>query len=301
MASGTWADRTDRGEEEEEKFASQRVTKYINGPDRDGIKTITTISVEDGKTVTTIKKIRETKKAVQMTKMAAERKKWKKFGACKNAGAGPEANVTYSSREVINLQLKCHKREDDENEENEMNNKALKKSLGGKDGLVKCSNCGEMGHWSVKCPKRRDIEVLAKSRPNEDRGMDRGMDEGARAPGAYQAYKGSEAGDSKYQDDSSFQIRVTNIPEETTENDLRDMFKRFGDTKRIYLAKSRGFAFITYTNRSDAQMAIDKTNGHGYGNLILTVEFAKPKEEAERPSAGSTGAGQAGWTMRGTK
>jgi translation initiation factor 3 subunit G len=82
-------------------------------------------------------------------------------------------------------------------------------------------------------------------------------------------------------------LRVTNISEETTEADLGQLFRRFGRTTRIFLAKdhqtglSRGFAFISYERRDEAQAAIDKLNGYGYDNLILHVEWAKPREQTE--------------------
>jgi len=43
--------------------------------------------------------------------------------------------------------------------------------------------------------------------------------------------------------------------------------------------QSRGFAFVTYHSRSDAERAIEKLNGHGYDNLILQVQFAKPRAQ----------------------
>jgi translation initiation factor 3 subunit G len=58
-------------------------------------------------------------------------------------------------------------------------------------------------------------------------------------------------------------IRVTNISEDTTEGDLRDLFGNFGRIHRIYLAKdpetlqSRGFAFVSYFTETDAEKAMD--------------------------------------------
>jgi translation initiation factor 3 subunit G len=60
---------------------------------------------------------------------------------------------------------------------------------------------------------------------------------------------------------------VTNLSEDTTESDLQDLFRRFGHTSRIYLAKdrqtfkSRGFAFVNFSEKSAGQAAIDKLNG----------------------------------------
>ena len=39
------------------------------------------------------------------------------------------------------------------------------------------------------------------------------------------------------------------------------------------MLRSKGFAFITYYNREDAQRAIDRLNGHGYDNLIMKVDL----------------------------
>lgn len=81
-------------------------------------------------------------------------------------------------------------------------------------------------------------------------------------------------------DDST--VRVTNLSEETKEADLEDLFGRIGKVLRIYLAKdketksSKGFAFITYEDRRSAEKAIRTLDRHGYDNLLLKVEWAKP-------------------------
>lgn len=59
------------------------------------------------------------------------------------------------------------------------------------------------------------------------------------------------------------------------------MFERFGRVTRVFLAKDRetgrakGFAFVSFADRSDAARACEKMEGVGYGHLILKVEFAK--------------------------
>lgn len=63
-----------------------------------------------------------------------------------------------------------------------------------------------------------------------------------------------------------FTCRVTNLPEdsETLDEDLRLMFGSIGRIERFYLArdkatnKPKGFAFITYSNRNDAEKAIER-------------------------------------------
>ena len=77
-------------------------------------------------------------------------------------------------------------------------------------------------------------------------------------------------------------LRVTNISEETCEADLRELFGNFGRIARCYVGKdretgrSRGFAFISFHSRSDAERAKDNLNGHGFDHLILCIDWAKP-------------------------
>lgn len=77
-------------------------------------------------------------------------------------------------------------------------------------------------------------------------------------------------------------VRVTNLPEEIQDSDIRELFKAFGHINRIYLAKdkytgqSKGFAFVSFERRQDAESAVATLNGFGYANLILNVEWAKP-------------------------
>lgn len=77
-------------------------------------------------------------------------------------------------------------------------------------------------------------------------------------------------------------IRVTNLSEDVKEDDLTELFGTIGKLERVFLAKhkdkkaSKGFAFITYANRDLAAQAIRKLNRHGYDNLLLNVEWARP-------------------------
>jgi len=89
----------------------------------------------------------------------------------------------------------------------------------------------------------------------------------------------------RFDRDDANTLKVTNLSEDTTEDDIRELFRNFGHTTRVYLARdrtsheSRGFAFVTYQTRQDAERAVNGLHGHGYDNLILHVEFAKPREE----------------------
>lgn len=64
-------------------------------------------------------------------------------------------------------------------------------------------------------------------------------------------------------------LRVTNVSMETEENDLRDLFSRFGRVHRVYIGRDRdtgigkGYAFVSFENKDDAERAMQKTNGMG--------------------------------------
>lgn len=76
-------------------------------------------------------------------------------------------------------------------------------------------------------------------------------------------------------------LRVTNISEETQENDLRELFGAFGRVARVYVGRDRetgigkGFAFVSFEDRAIAQRAMEKLNGKGYDNLILSVQWSR--------------------------
>lgn len=303
-----WGDHD--GDDDDEKMGANAAPNvFRSAPDKNGIKTITEYRTEDdGRKVKVIRKVKETKVTIRVNKHVIARRKWAKFGDATGIPPGPEANVTYPTHENINLQLKPRKREDDQDEEAD---DPLAKLKG--DSIVVCRHCGETGHWTLKCPKRGGIVPEVKGRPNESAGG-RGSEAGAGGkyvPMHLRAGARESAGGQQRREDDANTIRVTNISEDTTEDDLRELFRRFGHTTRIYLAKdrqthqSRGFAFISYADRDSAQKAVQRLNGFGYDNLILHVEFAKPREDnpEKKGSAGSEGAGfgRQGWTMQGTR
>jgi RNA recognition motif-containing protein len=80
-------------------------------------------------------------------------------------------------------------------------------------------------------------------------------------------------------------LYVGNLAFETTENDLQDLFEQHGTVNEVHLmvdrvtGKSRGFAFITMNDDSQAKTAIAGTNGHELNGRSLKVSEARPREE----------------------
>jgi len=88
---------------------------------------------------------------------------------------------------------------------------------------------------------------------------------------------------------------VGNLPFNTTENELQELFSQAGPVQEVMLmqdkftGKSRGFAFVTMGSDADAQKAIAEINGKTMEGRALTVNEARPREP--RPSGGGGGYG----------
>jgi hypothetical protein len=86
-------------------------------------------------------------------------------------------------------------------------------------------------------------------------------------------------------------LRVTNITEDAQEQDLRDLFGTFGRVARVYVGRDRetgigkGFAFISYEDKTHAQRAMEKMHGRGYDSLILNVQWSRMCLLFARPAA----------------
>ena len=93
-------------------------------------------------------------------------------------------------------------------------------------------------------------------------------------------------------------LYVGNLPFNTTEPDLQDLFATAGTVGEVMLVqdkftgKSRGFAFVTMGSDQDAKNAIDQLHGKAFEGRPLTVNEARPRED--RPSGGGGGGGYGG-------
>lgn len=105
-------------------------------------------------------------------------------------------------------------------------------------------------------------------------------------------------------------LRVTNLSPGTMDEDVRDLFSRFGRVTRVYLAKtwvydeetgekyqkSRGFAFVSFESRRDGEKARKNLDRYPYDHLILRVEWAKPSVKKDAGAAGGlSGANTSGY------
>ena len=90
-------------------------------------------------------------------------------------------------------------------------------------------------------------------------------------------------------------LYVGNLSFETTENDLQDLFEPHGTINEVHLmmdkmtVKSRGFAFITMNDDTQANAAMSALNGKELNGRALNVNQARPREERPRPYGGGGG------------
>lgn len=239
----------------------------ITGPDKNGIKTIVSYKVEDGKRYRVTKQVREYTKTTRVAKRVAERRKnFTKFGDCEGLPPGPEDGITSVSFDEVCLETPDMKTKDDQEET-----------------LTSLLSWAKGRSWRFKNDKNAAETVSA------------GGEGGERNENAYVAphMRGTgREGSAMREQTNSFRdeghtLRVTNISEDTKEADLQDLFRPFGRISRIYLAKdrvtmaSRGFAFVTYLLKEDAESAKAKLNGYGYDHLILKLEWAQPSKPKE--------------------
>src|SRR6266446_773615 len=77
---------------------------------------------------------------------------------------------------------------------------------------------------------------------------------------------------------------VGNMSFHTTEAELNDLFKPFGQVTRVHLVmdrqtgRARGFAFVEMPNDDEAAKAIAGLDGKEFGGRNIKVNEARPKE-----------------------
>ena len=92
-------------------------------------------------------------------------------------------------------------------------------------------------------------------------------------------------------------LYVGNLPYQTTEGDLEQLFGEMGavDSVRIITdretGRNRGFGFIEMNSDEDADKAIEKFNQYELEGRALTVNEARPREDRGRGGGGGGGGG----------
>ena len=95
----------------------------------------------------------------------------------------------------------------------------------------------------------------------------------------------------------SNKLFVGNLSFDTTENDLQDLFEKFGPVTEVNLitdrmsGRSRGFAFVTMATDEGAQAAVSGLANQNFQGRDIKVNEARPREEGGGGGRGGGGGG----------
>lgn len=290
-----WADDFDED-------ASNGLPKIEERDEGNGIKVVTEYRLNaDGKKVKITRRIKRTLVKTKVNHEVAERKTWVKFGQEKGKPAGPQSATTTIGENVM-LKMSAGNKKEAEPEVNEMDK--VRQQLANK--RIVCRLC-KGDHFTTKCPYKDTLEAIPGAADGDApegginpaslvpdnpaaTGLGGGMGGkyvppsmrgGAKGPGEKMGGLGGSRDDLPT-------LRVTNLSEDADDEDLRALFSRFGTVVRVYVGRDRetgackGYAFVSFISREEADRARQKVDGRGYDNLILSCQWSLPR--GERPT-----------------
>jgi translation initiation factor 3 subunit G len=207
---------------------------------------------EDGRRYKTTRRIKKTVIKTTVNPRVAERKQWAKFGAEKGKPAGPQTDTVSVAENILFRPVAAWKAS------NEDKGDEAKKKAELKNAKIKCRICSG-DHFTTKCPFKDTMapegDVAPADMPDDAPGGSAAGGLGSGSGGYVPPHlrgrggAGEKMGGGKFDRDDSATLRVTNVSEFAEEQDLRDMFSRYGHVTRVFLAKDRetgrakGFAF----------------------------------------------------------
>lgn len=269
MSRPRWGD-----EEEDEEALPPR---HESAVDENGVKTITEYYRDNkGRPMKRTTKVKVAAIKEKVYKISETRKNWKKFGSAANGNQG----ITGHSPEEIpfeNVRLAGKSIQEQKVQD-------LRAALEGGDNK---HIVGSLKDILFQKRKEREIARARGELPEAERPPEEDAPRPSRAGAYVPPHKTGNLSTTDTRRNSENSVRVTNLAEEVTEDDLRELFNPFGQVSRVFLAidretqRSRGFAFVNFIRRDDAARAIKALDGHGYANLILHCEWAAPR--APRP------------------
>jgi len=80
-------------------------------------------------------------------------------------------------------------------------------------------------------------------------------------------------------------IYIGNLPYNTTEEELKELFGTHGEVGSVRIitdretGRSKGFAFVEMPNNDEAQKVLDTLNNTEFNGRNLRVNEARPREE----------------------
>lgn len=284
--------------------------------EQDGFKVLTEYKInEKGQTVKVTRKYKKHYHKHKTTHAIAERAHLTKFGRAA-AKSEDDLSITMLGEEVF-LKLSMNPNFDDEKQALTVDEQ-MKKI---KTANITCRVC-KGDHWTSKCPYKDTLAPLDESMAGataetsseeaagagsaggsalaaafggsgSSRYVPPSMRAGAGGAAAGAAAAGGAAGSSlesrfsnvrSARESDANTLRVTNLSEDSCEEDVYRLFSRFGRLQRVFVSTDRdtglckGFAFVTFYDRHEAERAKNKLDGFGFDSLILQVDWAQSKQ-----------------------
>lgn len=306
-AADDWADNNTSADL---SFSGVVPSRHVR-PNSDGTKTVIDYAMsDDGYLSVTTSHIRENRVTKTVSKGVAARKAWAKFGECAGKPAGLESGITTPSHDEINLEWLVNPddaAEDDDADANyaEMAARDIQSRLKlerfkqrQEERKLGVANWAQMmsleaaakNPSATPAPGLRQEMSTASSSTSGKYVPPSKRSGGGTTPGDAGPSLG-DGGSSSYSRDDSATVRISNVSRNTEGADLEELCKSFGPIRRVFLSKdretgeSKGFAFVAFQNRSDAEKCIQRLDGYGYDHLILSVEWSRPKEPRDSGDA----------------
>ncbi|XP_058109480.1 uncharacterized protein LOC131252796 [Magnolia sinica] len=249
----------------------------VLGPDGNGIKRLIAFRIDGhGRMIktTTISRVR---------KLALQRRSWPKFG---DAASQSNGILTMVSTEEILFQKPTAPGSTRKAKDVRVNGDPfIGLGKGGGSVLMVCRTCGRKGdHWTARC-LYKDLGLLPE-------GLLINGPVTAEAPTAFDPDAkmkymppGLRGGAERRREETRYRtekysVKVSNLSEDTHEPDLFELFSVLGSIDHVHIptyrntSVSKGYGFVTFSNKEDAERAINKLDGIGYDNLIIRVEWA---------------------------
>lgn len=75
-------------------------------------------------------------------------------------------------------------------------------------------------------------------------------------------------------------LYVRNLVSEVTENELKQLFTKFGTVERV--KKIKDYAFVHFQDRNQAVLAMEELNGSELHAVKISVSLAKPPSDRKK-------------------
>ena len=74
-------------------------------------------------------------------------------------------------------------------------------------------------------------------------------------------------------------LYVGSLSPSVTDEELKELFSKYGEVKQLNLIKGRGFGFVEMSSQSEAEKAKEALNGSEFKGSTLKVEEARSSEK----------------------